>query len=65
MDERKDISNSLNSIKNKIHRWIDKYFPEFITVFKNWEGKTALILLRKFPFPKDVLELGEYQILRI
>lgn len=65
MDERKDISNTLNSIKNKIHRWIDKYFPEFLTVFKNWEGKAALISLRRFPFPKDILRLGEHQILSI
>lgn len=65
MDERSDINTLLSSIKNKIHRWLDKYFPEFFTVFKNWEGKAALITLRKFPFPEDIIRLGEYQVLKI
>ncbi|NLW23331.1 MAG: IS110 family transposase, partial [Tissierellia bacterium] len=65
MDERDDINRELGSIKNKIHRWIDKYFPEFPTVFKNIEGKTSLITLREFPFPKDILKLGEQEIIKV
>lgn len=65
MDERDDINRELGSIKNKIHRWIDKYFPEFPTVFKNIEGKASLITLREFPFPKDILKLGEQEIINV
>ena len=45
-------------IKNKVIQWLDKYFPEFFKVFGDWEGKAALITLREFPTPEDILSTG-------
>ncbi|SHH85518.1 Transposase [Caloranaerobacter azorensis DSM 13643] len=61
MDERSEIIKDLNSIKNKVERWLDKYFPEFFKVFKKWEGKGAIIILKYFPFPNEITKLGEYE----
>ncbi|MBU3179465.1 transposase [Clostridium estertheticum] len=49
MDKRKGFGKNLNKINNKVIQWLDKYFPEFNNVFGDWEGKAALITLRKFP----------------
>lgn len=65
MDERYEINKNLNSIKNKVKRWLDKYFPEFFKVFKKWEGKAAFMTLKYFPFPNDIRKLGEYDIVSI
>ena len=34
---------------------LDKYFPEFLDVFANWEGEAALITLRKFPTSEKIV----------
>ena len=36
-------------VQGQVHNWIDRYFPEFLTVFKNWEGKSALQLVNYPP----------------
>jgi transposase len=41
-------------MEGRVHRWLDQYFPEFLTVFKDWKGKTATQSLRHFPLPCDV-----------
>jgi len=46
----------LNVIRNWVKRWISIYFPEFLTVFEDWEGKAALIVLKEFPTPTKALE---------
>lgn len=63
VDIRERLIKDLNKIKNQVTRWIDIYFPEFNTVFADWEGKVALITLKEFPTPVKVLELGSEQIL--
>lgn len=50
-------------VKNRIQHHIQRYFPEFDDVFKDWTGKTALFTLRHFPFPSDILELSPEEIL--
>ncbi|MDW4528219.1 IS110 family transposase [Rossellomorea marisflavi] len=35
------IQEDLSSIKAQIHNVLDRYFPEFLTVFKKWNGKMA------------------------
>jgi hypothetical protein len=49
MDMRESISKNLNKVKNKVMQWIYKYYPEYKDVLGDWEGKTGLITLRKFP----------------
>jgi transposase len=42
-----------NTIQNRIHRFTDRYFLEFWTVFLSL-GKMALAVLEKTPFPHDI-----------
>lgn len=58
MDTRGQIVKQLNVIRNRVKRWISIYFPEFLTVFGDWEGKAALIVLKEFPTPMRVREKG-------
>ena len=63
---RIEVSKTQNSTKNRIRALMDEYFPEFETVFKTFiEGKAALHLLKNCPFPKDVLNLDEFEIQEI
>jgi transposase len=50
------------SIKNKVHRWLDTYFPEFTDVFKSWEGKAALLTLKEIPLPDMIVKLSAEEI---
>jgi transposase len=58
METRWRLVKQLNTIRNRVKRWISIYFPEFNTVFSDWEGKAALIALKEFPTPGKVLEKG-------
>lgn len=58
MDTRWQIVKQLNVIRNRVKRWLSIYFPEFPIVFGDWEGKAALIVLKEFPTPKQILEKG-------
>jgi transposase len=40
------LTVDLQIVQGQVHNWIDRYFPEFFTVFKSWEGKAALHLLK-------------------
>lgn len=64
MDMRESLNKSHSQIRNKVSHWLDKYFPEFNSVFADWEGMAALVVLRKFPTPEKVLLAGEQEILR-
>lgn len=55
MNTRWQIVKNLTGIKNQINRWLNIYFPEFLQVFADWEGVAALIALREFPTPKQVI----------
>ena len=50
---RSKLTEDLSSIKNRIIRWLDRYFPEFTQVFPSF-GKMALATLEKTPLPKDI-----------
>ncbi len=52
----KGLQKQLNVLKNQIINWLDIYFPEFLEVFSDWEGKTAIATLREMPLPCDVEE---------
>ena len=54
MNERDRLSEDLKRVQARIHNWLDRFFPEFTTVFKDWEGKAALVCLHQFPYPVDV-----------
>ena len=50
---RSKIQEDLNAIQNRIIRWLDRFFPEFTTVFKNF-GKMAYAVLEATPLPSDI-----------
>ncbi|WP_096435262.1 IS110 family transposase [Alteribacter populi] len=56
---RKDIS----SVKNRIQRWKDLYFPEFNQVFSEL-GQQALAVLKLTPLPQDVPHLSVEEMVR-
>ncbi|MFL8939365.1 IS110 family transposase, partial [Rossellomorea oryzaecorticis] len=58
------IQEDLSSIKAQIHNVLDRYFPEFLTVFKKWDGKTALYLLKCGYLPKDIQQKTEDDLLK-
>lgn len=52
---RHGIKKNIALTKNRIIRWIDRYFPEFSIVYKGL-GKNACIILKQTPLPTDLLE---------
>ncbi len=50
---RSKMQEDLNAIHNRIIRWIDRFFPEFTQVFKDF-GKMAYAALEMTPFPSDI-----------
>lgn len=58
METRWQIVKQLNTIRNRVKRWLSIYFPEFNQVFGDWEGKAAMTVLREFSTPAKILEKG-------
>ena len=43
---------------NRLHREMKIYFPEYAEAFGKIEGSFALEVLKRAPFPEDILQLG-------
>ena len=43
---------------NRLHREMKMYFPEYMEAFGKLDGAFTLEILRRAPFPKDILALG-------
>ena len=43
---------------NRLHREMKIYFPEYMDAFGKLDGAFTLEILKKAPFPKDILALG-------
>lgn len=54
---KESLLEERTSLKNKIHRWVDKYFPELFTVFKDY-GAMMLAVLEKAPLPTDLIDMS-------
>ncbi|WP_392486566.1 IS110 family transposase [Haloimpatiens sp. FM7315] len=65
MNFRDTLIKELNSTKVRIVRWLDIYFPEFNDVFSSWEGKTAMLTLRKLSTPSKIAEISAEDILKL
>ncbi len=63
MNLREKIVVNLNQVKARVHNWIDRFFPEYLSVFKKWEGKASLMTLHQFPMPQEIVSLGAKRIL--
>ncbi|EOW8912850.1 IS110 family transposase [Listeria monocytogenes] len=57
------LLKDLVSVQNRIHQWLDRFFPEYLTVFGKWEGKASLQVLKMGLFPDELLQCTEHQIL--
>ncbi len=58
MNQRERLLEDMHRVKGRIHNWLDRFFPEFVpTVFKEWDGKAALAVLRKAWLPVDISEM--------
>lgn len=57
---RAGLQKDLNVVKNRLIKWVDRFFPEFQMIFKDF-GKNAFAILEKTPLPQDLLskELDE------
>ena len=43
---------------NRLHREMKIYFPEYVDAFGKIDGSFALEVLKKAPFPEDIVEIG-------
>ena len=50
---RSKMQEDLNALQNRIIRWVDRFFPEYTDVFKNF-GKMAYATLEMTPLPSDI-----------
>lgn len=66
MTHRERLTKDISRIKAKIHQWLDKYFPEYLKiVFKQWDGKASLAILKEIPLPKQIVQLSPEEIVEI
>ncbi len=63
MNFREKVMVSLNQVKARVHNWFDRYFPEYLSVFKDWEGKASLMTMRQFPTPEEIVSTGARDVL--
>ncbi|MEG6616211.1 IS110 family transposase [Peptococcaceae bacterium 1198_IL3148] len=65
MVQRDRLNQDLNRVKGRIHNWLDRYFPEYTGVFKDWEGKASLMILSACPLPQDIVKTTVEGIVRL
>ncbi|BFH16712.1 IS110 family transposase [Paenibacillus melissococcoides] len=63
MNLREKVSASLTQVKGRIGHWFDRFFPEYSTVCKDWDGKTSLMTMRSFPLPSDIVSKSAREVL--
>ncbi|WP_270165573.1 IS110 family transposase [Paenibacillus sp. SYP-B4298] len=64
MNHREKVVLNVGQVQRRIQNWLDRYFPEYQSVFTDWEGKASLITLEEFPTPKEIVTLGALTILK-
>src|SRR5699024_1974365 len=57
------IQEDMSSIKAQMHNALDRYFQEFLDVFKDWTGKAALHLLERCYMTDDIRQTTEEALL--
>jgi transposase len=59
MKIREHLSTDLRVVQGRVHNWLDRYFPEFLTVFKDWECKSAIQMLGLYLLPHELVSLSD------
>ena len=65
MNLRDVLVEELTSVKARVARWMDIYFPEFEEVFSSWDGKAALLTLRNLSTPSKIAKISAEDILKL
>jgi transposase len=65
MASKMRIQKEINSIKNRIQRWLKIYFPEHGTVFGKFDGTGSMLILQEAPLPRDIEKIGVEGITQI
>jgi len=55
MNLREKVSASLTQMKRRIGNWFDRFFPEYMSDFKDWDGKASFMTMREFPLPAEIV----------
>ncbi|MDF9839624.1 MULTISPECIES: IS110 family transposase [Paenibacillus] len=64
MNLREKIMVNFGQVQRRVQNWLDRFFPEYTQVFKDWEGKASRITLGEFPTPGEVVEMGTEAIVQ-
>jgi transposase len=59
MKIRDHLSTDLRVVQGRVHNWLDRYFPEFLTVFKDWECKSSIQMLNLNLLPHELVSLPD------
>lgn len=59
---RKMMTNDMVRTKNQITNWFDRYFPEYTKVYKQWDKKTLLWIIKKYRFPMLIAKLDPEEV---
>ncbi|MBD0384920.1 IS110 family transposase [Paenibacillus sedimenti] len=54
MSDREFWSGNSIRLQNRLTRWLDIYFPEYTSVFKDWSCPRSMATLKEFPSPLDL-----------
>ena len=64
-NERKRLQKQINRANNVIVAVMDEYFPEYDEVWDKVTGPTSREIMRKMPFPSDILEADEEKLVEL
>jgi transposase len=64
MKIREHLTTDLCVVQARVHNWLDRYFPEFLTVFKDWECKSAIQMLSLNLLPHELVSVPDETLLR-
>lgn len=45
-------------LSNQIQGWLQKYFPEYLECYKDFDSMSGLMVLKQAPLPQDIIKLG-------
>lgn len=55
---RNRIMRQYNISANRIQRWLEIHFPEYLGLYSRFDAASGLIVLEKAPLPRYIIALG-------
>jgi len=65
MSHRERLIKDIIDLSNKVQQLLDKYFPEYKTVFKKWDGKASVAVLKDLFLPELILKKTDEEIVEV